>query len=86
MVGADAWLKKIPSEVLPHVSSRPDYQSALAWMLESRAERSALGAAPDVAVVDVGLNFHGGRRYFHAVKLPPWWAVPVIWRFTAIFW
>ena len=26
-------------------------------MLESRAERSALGAAPDVAVVDVGLNF-----------------------------
>ena len=26
-------------------------------MLESRAERSALGAAPDVAAVDVGLNF-----------------------------
>ena len=26
-------------------------------MLESRAERSALGAAPDVAVVDVGLKF-----------------------------
>ena len=26
-------------------------------MLESRGERSALGAAPDVAVVDVGLNF-----------------------------
>ena len=23
---------------------------------------------------------------FPAVKLPPWWAVPVIWRFTAIFW
>ena len=26
-------------------------------MLESRAERSALGAEPDAAVVDVGLNF-----------------------------
>ena len=26
-------------------------------MLESRAERSALGAAPDAAVVDVGLKF-----------------------------
>ena len=26
-------------------------------MLQSRAERIALGAAPDVAVVDVGLNF-----------------------------
>ena len=26
-------------------------------MLESRAERSALGAASDIAVVDVGLNF-----------------------------
>ena len=26
-------------------------------MLEPRAERSALGAASDVAVVDVGLNF-----------------------------
>ena len=26
-------------------------------MLESRAERSALGAAPDISVVDVGLNF-----------------------------
>ena len=26
-------------------------------MLKSRAERSTLGAAPDVAVVDVGLNF-----------------------------
>ena len=23
---------------------------------------------------------------FPAVKLPPWWAVPVKWRFTAIFW
>ena len=23
---------------------------------------------------------------FSAVKLPPWWAVPVTWRFTAIFW
>ena len=23
---------------------------------------------------------------FPAVKLPLWWAVPVIWRFTAIFW
>ena len=26
-------------------------------MLESRGERSALGAAPDIAVVDVGLTF-----------------------------
>ena len=26
-------------------------------MLESRAERSALGGAPDIAVVDGGLNF-----------------------------
>ena len=26
-------------------------------MLESRAERSALGAAPDIAVLAVGLNF-----------------------------
>ena len=26
-------------------------------MLESRAERGALGAAPDIAVADVGLNF-----------------------------
>ena len=26
-------------------------------MLEARAERRALGAAPGVAVVDVGLNF-----------------------------
>ena len=23
---------------------------------------------------------------FPAVKLPPWWTVPEIWRFTAIFW
>ena len=29
-------------------------------MLESRAEGSALGAAPDIAVVDVGLNFLPG--------------------------
>ena len=27
-------------------------------MLESRAERSAVGAAPDIAAVDVGLNFY----------------------------
>ena len=26
-------------------------------MLESRAERSALGSAPDIAVVDIGLDF-----------------------------
>ena len=30
-------------------------------MLGSRAERSALGAAPDIAVVDVGLNFLSGN-------------------------
>ena len=32
-------------------------------MLESRAERSALGTAPDVAVVDVGLNFLSPKTY-----------------------
>ena len=32
-------------------------------MLESRAERSALGTAPDVAVVDVGLNFLCPKTY-----------------------
>ena len=32
-------------------------------MLESRAERSALGPAPDVAAVDVGLNFLSPKTY-----------------------
>ena len=41
------------------------------------------------------LGYSGLRRFriarvvvdiFPAVKLPPWWAVPVIWWFTAIFW
>ena len=32
-------------------------QAARVRMIESRAERNALGAAPDISVVDVGLNF-----------------------------
>ena len=61
VVGSDGWVKKVPSEAPPHVSLRSDYsQSAQAWMLESRAERSALGAVPDIAVVDIGLNFLPG--------------------------
>ena len=36
-------------------------------MLESRAERSALGVAPDVAVVGVGLNFLSLKDHY---KLP----------------
>ena len=35
-------------------------------MLESRAERIALGAAPDVAAVDVGLNFMSPKTYHTA--------------------
>ena len=35
-------------------------------MLESRAERSAPGAAPDVAVVDVGLSFMSPKTYLTA--------------------
>ena len=45
----------------PHPSLRGQTrvsQRSFGWMLESRAERSALGAAPDVSVVDVGLQFH----------------------------
>ena len=33
---------------------------------------------PEISRVVVGI--------FPAVKLPPWCAVPVIWRFTAMFW
>lgn len=25
-------------------------------------------------------------RFFPALKIPSWWAVPVIWRFTAVVW
>ena len=53
VLGSDALLKKIPRVAPRHVSSRPDYS----WMLESRAEQSALRAAPDIAtVVDVGMK------------------------------
>ena len=31
-------------------------------MLEFRAERSELGEAPDIAVVDVGLNFFESQK------------------------
>ena len=43
VLDADAWLKKIPREAPRQVSSRPGWsKSTQAWMLESRAERSAL--------------------------------------------
>ena len=32
-------------------------------MLEFRTEQSALGAAPDIAVVDIGLNFIFPKTY-----------------------
>ena len=58
VVGSDALWKKRPSEAAPHVSSWPDQsQFARAWTLESSADRNALGAAPDISVVDLGLNF-----------------------------
>ena len=59
MVGSDAWLKKY--RVKRHrtlLRGQIRVKSAQAWMLESRAERSALGAASDIAAVDVGLNFY----------------------------
>ena len=37
-------------------------------MLESKAERSALGAAPDIAVVDVGLNFSMSKNLTELLK------------------
>ena len=37
-------------------------------MVESRAERSALGAAPDIAAVDVGLNFENPTLLNHTSK------------------
>ena len=61
-VGHRAWLgclveKNITSSTSAHVFAAKLSSSAQAWMLESRAERSTLAAAPDIAVVDVGLNF-----------------------------
>ena len=45
VLGSDAWLRKMPRGAPRHDSSRPDYsQSAQVRMLESGAERSALGA------------------------------------------
>ena len=40
-------------------------------MLESRAERSALGAAPDIAVVDVSLSFLFSKAGCTFMLLPP---------------
>ena len=58
MLGSDALLKKNAkrSATARLFAARLESERRLGRLIESRAERSALGAAPDIAaVVDVGL-------------------------------
>ena len=60
VLGSDALLKNNPRDTPRARLFRPRLESVSVGLdvLESRAERSAIGAAPDVAaVVDVSLNF-----------------------------